>query len=183
MPNVVLEVLIGIALTAVIGGLLVPSLKDILDRQSERFRSSVALVDTLASSLWAYWKGALRVAYYGRQGERGTKELHLALKRWDSDDSWQLGSEIQIQVSRSKRLLPADAQQKLDQAQQAVVDYLDKEVDRLRVEGTNPDEWKEFYDSLMKVKRKEIDSLLTDVTADLNLRSTALRRRIRRAWH
>src|SRR6266498_2672898 len=34
-------------------------LKGRLDRRSEQFRSSVALVDTLAGSLWAYWKLAL----------------------------------------------------------------------------------------------------------------------------
>src|SRR6266511_3104008 len=59
-------------------------LKGRLDRRSEQFRSSVALVDTLAGSLWAYWKLALRVAYYGRQGQRGSKDLNLALRRGDA---------------------------------------------------------------------------------------------------
>ncbi len=69
-------------------------LKGRLDRRSEQFRSSVALVDTLAGSLWAYWKLALRVAYYGRQGQRGSKDLNLALRRWDGDDAWQIGCEM-----------------------------------------------------------------------------------------
>lgn len=76
----VLEVIVGVALTAVLGGLLVPSLKGSLDRRSEQFKSSVALVETLADSLWSYWKLALRVAYHGREGERGTKELAQALR-------------------------------------------------------------------------------------------------------
>jgi hypothetical protein len=167
----VLEVVVGVALTALLGGLLVPSLKMRLDRRSEQFRSSVALVDTLAGSLWAYWKLALRVAYYGRQGHRGSKDFDLALSRWDGDDAWQIGCEIQIQVSRSKRLLPPPAHQKLDQAQQDVVDYLDREIDRLRDAGT-PDDWKELHESLMTEKRMEIDSLLTRVTADLNMGGT-----------
>ncbi len=146
-------------------------LKGRLDRRSEQFRSSVALVDTLAGSLWAYWKLALRVAYYGRQGQRGSKDLNLALRRWDGDDAWQIGCEIQIQVSRSKRLLPPPAQQKLDKAQQDVVDYLDHEIDRLRDAGT-PDDWKKLYASLMTEKRMAIDSLLTSVTADLKIGGT-----------
>jgi hypothetical protein len=167
----VLEVVVGVALTALLGGLLVPYLKDRLDRRSEQFRSSVALVDTLASSLWAYWKFALRVAYYGRQGQRGSKDLDVALRRWDSDDAWQIGCEIQIQVSRSKRLLPEAAQQKLDKAQRDVVDYLDHEIDRLRDAGT-PDDWRKLYASLMAEKREAIDSLLTSVTADLKIGGT-----------
>jgi len=180
MRDIVITVLVGVALTAVISGLLVPYLKDYLDRQSEQYKSSVALIETLAGSLWAYWKAALRVAYYGKQGERGSKELCLALDRWDSDGSWQVGNEIQIQVSRSKRLLPRDEQQKkLDEAQRTVVNYLDQEVDCLRKKRAKPDEWEALYNSIMD-KREEIDKLLSDATADLNLRGTALRRGIRR---
>lgn len=163
-----LNVVVGVVLTALIGGLLVPYLKGRLDRRSERFRSSVELIDTLAGSLWAYWKLALRVAYYGRQGQQGDKSLDLALLRWDSDDAWQLGCEIQVQVSRSKRLLPVPAQQKLDQAQQEVVDYLDEQIDHLRDNGSS-DQWKELYVSLMKQTRAEIDTLLASVTADLKI--------------
>jgi hypothetical protein len=110
------------------------------------------LVDALAGSMWAYWKLALRVAYYGRQGKRGSKDLELALRRWDSDEAWQIGNEIQIQVSRSKRLLPALAQQKLDRAQQEVVDYLDREIDRLR-QRAMPCDWERLYASLEKCLR------------------------------
>src|SRR5215831_15769821 len=156
----VLEVIVGVALTAVLGGLLVPRFKESLDRKSEQYRTSVELVETLASSLWTYWKLALRVAYYGKQGPEGAENYRLALLRWDSDDSWQNGNEIQIQVSRSKRLLPETAQRKLDQAQQEVVNYLDDEIDRLR-RKENPAEWKAFRNSLMNKKRADIDHLLT----------------------
>jgi hypothetical protein len=170
----VLEVIVGVALTALLGGLLVPRLKDHLDRRSEQYRTSVELVDTLASSLWTYWKLALRVAYYGRQGPEGSQDYRLALLRWDSDESWQNGNEIQIQVSRSKRLLPENAQRKLDQAQQEVVDYLDSEIDRLRREGT-PSTWGTFHDSLKNEKREAIDHILTEVTEDLKIRGREAR--------
>lgn len=71
----------------------------------------------------------------------------------------------------SKRLLPPPAQQKLDRAQQDVVDYLDSEIDRLRAAAT-PDDWKELYVSLMTQKRDAIDSLLTSLTSDLKIGGT-----------
>jgi hypothetical protein len=165
----VLEVIVGVALTAVLGGLLVPSLKGSLDRRSEQFKSSVALVETLADSLWSYWKLALRVAYHGREGERGTKELAQALRQWDSDEAWQLGREIQIQVSRSKRLLRSPAAyQTLNRAQQNVVDYLDTQIRDLRDTGS-PDQWNKLYESLKGEKRAGIDSLLLSATTSLGV--------------
>jgi hypothetical protein len=155
-------------LTALLGGLLAPSLKGRLDRRGERFRSSVALIDELADGLWAYWKLALRVSYYGRQGERASEEFDVALRRWDDDESWDIGCAIQINVSRSKRLLPLPAHEKLDRGQRYVVDYLDSEIDRLR-QSSSAAEWGEFYGSLMTEKRAEIDSILTSATEVLRL--------------
>jgi hypothetical protein len=93
------EVVVGVVLTALLGGLLVPWLKPRLDRRSEWYKSSVELVDSLASSLWAYWKLALRVAYYGRQEPPSGEDFELALRRRDSDEAWQIGCDIQIQVA------------------------------------------------------------------------------------
>ena len=164
------QVVVGIVLTALLGGLLVPLLKDVLDRRSERFTSSLQLVDTLSVALWTYWKSALRVAYYGRQGERGTAAYEDALRDWEGKESWDNGNQIQIQVSRSKRLLPASAQQQLDEAQQRVVDYLDREVNRLS-RANSSDEWAALYASLL-AQRAEIDSILTRVTTELSLDRT-----------
>src|SRR5437764_5142311 len=108
------EVIVGVVLTASLGGLLVPILKGVLDRRSERFKASVAQVDTLADCLWAYWKLAIRVAFYGKQGEPRAKELGDALHSWDSEESWQVGRDLQIQVSRSKRLFSVRVHEKLD---------------------------------------------------------------------
>ena len=162
------EVVVGVTLTAVLGGLLVPAVKQYTDRRSEQYRSAAALVDALAGSLWQYWKLALRVAYYGKQGRRGKKELHTALLRWDSDDAWQSGLEIQTLVSRSKRLLPEPVQKKLDKTQQTVVYELDNAIDHLRRSGT-PEKWDAFYETLRTSKRSEIDDLLTGVIAELQI--------------
>jgi hypothetical protein len=166
-----LEVVVGVTLTAVLGGLLVPYVKGHLDRRSERYSSSVALVDTLAESLWAYWHLAVRVAYYGRQGQRGSEAFELALRRWDSDDSWQIGSDVQTQLSRSNRFLPPSAQDKLVDAQQEVVVYLDREIDKHR-DAATPDEWEKLYESLMTKTRAQIDKLLVDVIRDLKIGRT-----------
>jgi hypothetical protein len=164
----VLEVVVGVVLTALLGGLLVPAVKQNVDRRSEQYRSSAALVDALAGSLWQYWKLALRVAYYARQDPVSDKDLEAALLRWDSDDAWQNGLEIQTQVSRSKRLLPQSAQKKLDDAQQRVVDDLDTRIEHLRRTGTRG-EWAALYKTLQSTKRNDIDELLTGVIADLQI--------------
>jgi hypothetical protein len=164
------EVVVGVVLTAVLGGLLVPLVAGVLDRRSERFRASVAQIDTLADCLWAYWKLAIRVAVYGKQkqGEQRSKDLKAALDSWDSEHSWEIGRNVQIQYSRSKRLFPSSVHGKLDRIQPNIVTYLDGEMERLRDAGT-PDDWKEFYDSLMTKMRPEIDSLLTDMMRSLKI--------------
>jgi len=163
-----LEVIVGVTLTALLGGFLVPIVKGLLDRRTERYSSSVALVDTLAESLWKYWHIAVRVAYYGRQGERGAESLDLALRHFDSDESWQIGVDVQTQLSRSKRFLPAPAQEQLVKAQQQVIEHLDSEVDRLR-RGATSDDWSKFYETLMTRTRPAIDSLLNGLISDLKI--------------
>jgi hypothetical protein len=162
------QVVVGVVLTALLGGLLVPLVKGVIDRRSERFRASAAQVDALAACLWAYWKLAIRVAFYGKQGELRSKDLEDALRGWDSEESWLLGRDVQIQFSRSKRLFPWSVHEKLDKTQEHVVSYLDREIERLR-DAAAPDEWGEFYDSLMATMRAEIDSLLTDVMRSLKI--------------
>jgi hypothetical protein len=165
----VVTVVVGVVLTALLGGLLVPIVKDRLDRRTERFRSSLKLIDDLADCLWAYWKAALRIAYYGRQGAPGAAGHTEALRRWDGDESWDRGTQIQILLSRSRRLLRPGTYEGLAVAQQQVVDSLDQKVDRLR-QGATPGDWEQFYRSLMSERRASIDTILAEVVADLRLK-------------
>jgi hypothetical protein len=171
----VLEVVVGVALTALLGGLLVPAVKGRLDRNGEQYRASVQLVDALATSLWTYWKLAVRVAYYGRQGEPGLAEFRRALERWNGEEAWGLGTQIQIQVSKFKRLLPAAAHGNLDLTQRNVITYLDDEIDR-RQAANSPEGWATLHEVLKSTKREEIESLLSEVITDLAIGS---RRRTR----
>ena len=116
------QVVIGVVLTALLGGLLVPTIKTYLDRRRERFDTSSDLLETLAASLWTYWKFAMRVAYYGSKYPDRREDFETALRAWDSDEAWTNGGQIQIQVSRARRLLPAATHQGFDASQQAVVD-------------------------------------------------------------
>jgi len=175
------ELVVGIVLTAVLtaffGGLLVPAIQALLDRRRERFAASVDLLETLATSLWTYWKLAMRVSYYGRKAPNAGPGYATALDRWDSDEAWANGSEIQVQVSRSKRLLPEPAHADLDKAQRAVVDDLDLWVDHLR-DAKDPTEWGAFYESLKCVKRRQIEEILARLAQHLALaqRSWVVRR-------
>lgn len=161
-----LEVVVGVALTAMLGGLLVPAVKGRLDRNGEQYRAAVELVDMLATSLWTYWKLAVRVAYYARQGEPGSPEFRRALETWNGDEAWSLGTQIQIQVSKLKRLLPSAAHAKLDLTQRTVITYLDDEIGRQCAAGS-PEGWASLHDALKSAKRKEIEDLLSDLIADL----------------
>lgn len=171
----VLEVVVGVALTALLGGLLVPAVKGRLDRNGEQYRTAVQLVDALATSLWTYWKLAVRLAYYGRQGEQGSAEFRQALERWNSEEAWNLGTQIQIHVSKFKRLLPPAAHENLDRTQRNVITYLDDEIDHRRA-ASSPEGWATLHEALKSAKREEIEGLLSDVIADLAIGS---RRRTR----
>jgi hypothetical protein len=162
------NVVVGVVLTALLGGLLVPAITTYLSRRREQFNVSRELFEKLASSLWTYWKLAMRVAYYGSKGKERHEDYMAALKAWDSSEAWDNGGQIQIQVSRSKRLLPETTHTTLDEAQQAVVDELDTQVEDLR-DRADATAWKQFYDSLYCPKRNEIHRLLFWLDQELNL--------------
>jgi hypothetical protein len=161
-----MEVVVGVVLTAVIGGLLVPAVQAHMYQRRERFRMSGELLETLAACLWTYWKLALRVAYYAKKGSTFKDDYATALTAWDSAEAWDNGARIQIQISRSKRLLPEDIHKKLDQLQQQVVDDLDKWVEDLR-EGGDAAKWENLYECLYGPKRAKIQRLLFSLTQDL----------------
>jgi hypothetical protein len=163
-----MELVVGVVLTAALGGVLVPAIQALLDRRRVRFAASVDLLEMLATSLWTYWKLAMRVSYYGRKAPIAGPGYETALERWDSDEAWVNGSEIQVQVSRSKRLLPEAAHADLDKTQRAVVDDLDLWVDHLR-DVKDPKEWDAFYLSLKGAKRRQIEEMLARLGQHLEL--------------
>ena len=109
----------------------------------------------------------MRVAYYGSKGKNRHGDYMAALKAWDSSEAWDNGGQIQIQ-SRSKRLLPETTHTTLDEAQQAVVDELDTQVEDLR-DRADTTASRQFYNSLYGPKRTEIHRLLFWLDQELHL--------------
>lgn len=101
----------------------------------------------------------MRIAYYGSKGPAFREDYTAALDAWDSDEAWNNGGRIQIQISRSKRVLPEAAHADLGRAQRMVVDELDKRVENLRNERDTA-AWGEFYNDLYRPKRDQIHGLL-----------------------
>jgi hypothetical protein len=170
---------IGAALTALLGGLVAPSVKGIMDdlktRRNELVRASADLVTTLADKLWHYWKMAQRVAYYGKKLDPDSSEYESTLRShqdaiddWDSPKSWEIGCSIQDQVSRAKWLLSREAYERLAEAQEEVVNALDEELDALRG-STNAAEWNRLYVRLRVELRPNIEELLSEVARALEL--------------
>lgn len=166
------EVVVGVVLTAVIGGLLVPTVKGRVDRRREDFSVSCHLLETLAACLWTYWKLAMRIAYYGSRGPDFREDYTAALKAWDSDEAWDNGARIQIQISQSKRVLPEAAHAALDRAQRMVVEDLDTQVEDLRKAGDTT-AWDKFYRFLYGPRRDQINELLISLTQHLVLAQQA----------
>ena len=159
------QVVVGVVLTAVLGGLLVPFVKDRMDRRKQSLESSLELLEVIATGLWTYWALAHRVAYYGQQGERSAQRYDAALRDWDSADAWKNGRDIRIQVSRARRLIP-QYQPELDATQRKVVGGFDEKVEALRQSGT-PAEWHHFFESLMGEEREAIENVLERLTKEL----------------
>jgi hypothetical protein len=108
----------------------------------------------------------MRVAYYGAKAPAFREDYAAALKAWDGGEAWDNGARIQIQISRSKRVLPQETHEALDTAQQAVVDDLDTAVEHLR-ERQDPSAWEEFYKFLWGPRRDWIHELLFLLTQHL----------------
>lgn len=160
------EVIVGVVLTALIGGLLVPGITTWLSQRHVRSDVAHDLLEKLADSLWSYWKLAMRVAYYGRTVDRHN-DYEVALEAWDSSKAWSNGARIQAQVSRSKRILPDQTHEALDKAQHDVVDDLDKKVEELR-RRADVTAWGDLYDYLYRAKRDEVESLLFSLSEHLD---------------
>lgn len=160
-----LQVIVGVVLTAVLGGLLIPLVKEVIDHRRDTREAYRELLEVLATGLWSYWALAHRVAYYGRQGDASAERFALALNDWDSAESWKVGRDIRIQVSRAKRLIPK-YQPTLDKTQANVVQGLDRRVETLRGTGS-PAEWGEFFECLMSNERDAIDGVLGGLTKEL----------------
>jgi hypothetical protein len=171
-------ILLGAA--AGLTGVLVPALKAIvdwigrrkqekLDRQAKVLETQAQLLEDLAALFWRYWKLALEVAYYGRQTSEEDQQKFLdARLRYDSQESWEVGRNIQIEVSKAHRLIRSqDVYKDLDELRAFVVEEIDNRL--IGIDQSSQHEWHEFYLELKDNVRQRIDHVLLTVARDLGL--------------
>jgi hypothetical protein len=117
-----------LVLTVVLIGLLVPTVKEIIDRsslhkqqesedrrrreekkyyadlarQGKVIESQAQLLDHLAGMFWHLWKMLLRIVYY-RTLQKDRDKHDAAFKAYD-DESWDLMADIKAEISRARRL-------------------------------------------------------------------------------
>jgi hypothetical protein len=161
-------------------GVLVPALKAIvdrigrrkeekLDRQAKVLETQAQLLEDLAALLWRYWKLALEVTYYGRRASEGDRRNFLAAReRYDSQQSWEIGRNIQIEVSKAHRLIRSQAvYDGLDELRAFVVEDIDDRL--IAIDPSSQHEWDEFHRELKDNVRLRIDRVLLSVAQDLGL--------------
>jgi hypothetical protein len=168
-----------ILVTAGITGILVPVINGCMDVMRNRRQKRLALqnnlleaqaqlLDKLASLLWSYWKLALQVAYYGKGPVEDQQKYLDAKEKYDSDQAWEVGRDIHIEISKARRLIPSRAVYgRLDAMRGLVVDDLDILV--TRISDSSQDEWGELYEHLNGDVRQSIDKVLVEVALDLGL--------------
>jgi hypothetical protein len=172
--------LILLVTAAGLTGVLVPILNGIvgwigrrkqekLDRQAKVLETQAQLLEDLAALFWRYWKLALEAAYYGRQASEGSRQKFLcARERYDSQQSWEIGRNIHIAVSKAHRLIRSEGVYKdLDKLRVIVVEGIDNRL--MGIEHSSHHEWDEFHHDLKDEVRQNIDSVLLRVARDLGL--------------
>jgi hypothetical protein len=145
-----------LVLAAVLIGLLVPAVKEVIDRrglpkqqESEDRRrreekkydaelirqhmvieSQAQLLDNLAGMFWKLWKMFLRVVYY-RTLQKDLDRHNAAYKAYD-DGSWELMGDIRAEISRARRLSSEEIYTRLTILFRRFSDELDVTLTSLR---------------------------------------------------
>ena len=132
----------------------------------------------LSELLWRYWKLALEVAYYGKEeGVRNGLRYRHARSRYDSDESWDVGRSIHVEVSKARRLIPSEeVRGELNDLRTTVVDCVDARLVRMR--RFSDDGWGELHRFLYEDVRNKIDRVLERVAVELRLTSEKRWRRL-----
>jgi hypothetical protein len=155
------ESIILLVITAGLTGLLIPLVKELIDRgrlakqnrfederlkAQKRFEADLArqtkiidaqadLVDNLAGTLWAFEKLILRVTYYGAAGD--FEKFRSAFTKFD-DEAWDLLAQVLAANSKARRLASPEAQNRLVKLYAYLVTDVAPQLEPLR--GSRPTE-------------------------------------------
>lgn len=145
-----------LVLTVVLVGLLVPSVKEIIDRRSQHkqqesedrrrreekkydadlarqskvIESQAQLLDNLACMFWKLWKMLLQIVRY-RTLQKDLDKHDAAYKAYD-DESWVLMVDIRAEISRARRLASEEIHARLTVLFKRFSDELDMTLTSLR---------------------------------------------------
>lgn len=151
-------------LTALLTGILVPTVKDIIDRrshlkqqifdaerrqeekkydaalvrQSKIIDSEAELLDNLATMFWRLWKMVLKVIYY-RTLVKLPDRHEIAVQEYDQE-GWELTANIRAEISRANRLASPQIHERLEELFERFVGEVDIELNRLRTLDTQPNQ-------------------------------------------
>lgn len=92
----------------------------------------------------------------------------MLLGRYDTQESWDIGRNIRIEVGKAHRLIRSPAVYKnLDELCVFVVEDLDQRL--IGIDDSSRDEWDKFHRDLKDKIRLRIDHVLLSVARDLSL--------------
>ena len=182
----------GLALllvTALLTGILVPLVKlffdysnfrkqklfeDQLARQNNVIESQIIFLETISTLLWEFHTMIAKVSYYQTR-ELGSENDNSALaksaiKEYE-EHFWELViQKIQVEISKSRRLISPPVYQRLKTIYTDVISGVDKELVSLIEKGASKEEWTKFHDERLKqVFVNEIDDTLLMLAEDMNL--------------
>lgn len=168
-----------VAITAALTGVLVPTVKAIMDqhhfrkqklyeaelaRQSSVIAAQVALLDEISTALWDYMLGLIGVSYYKVNGDDARAEAAFA--KYEEASPGRFGS-LQAIISKARRLVSPDHYEELQELYRML---LDLDVSLLRVQQSNSDRqaWNDQHRKAFNAQ-KPVSDVLAHIADEMRL--------------
>lgn len=138
-----------------------------LSRQNQLLAAQAELLDSLSGLLWELQLLALAVSYYKVHLDQEKHEV--AFKEYD-EKSWILFTKIRCEISKATRLA---SKKKYDALMvffdEQLIEQMDEQLMKLIKNNALPEDWKEYYNWVIKDFPKKIDNIVTSLAEELKL--------------
>lgn len=138
-----------------------------LIRQNQLLEAQAELLDTLSRLLWELQLLALAVSYYKVHPDQEKHED--AFKEYD-EKSWILFTKIRCEISKATRLA---SKKKYDALMfffdEQLIENMDEKLMKLIKNNALPEDWKKYYDWVIKDLPQKIDNIVTSLAEELKL--------------
>jgi hypothetical protein len=138
-----------------------------LIRQNKLLEAQAELLDTLSGLLWELQLLALAVSYY--KVHLNQEKHEAAFKEYD-EKSWILFTKLRGEISKATRLA---SKTKYDALMfffdEHLIEGMDEKLMELMKKNALPEDWKEYYDWVIKDLPKKIDIVVTSLAEELKL--------------